>query len=416
MFVSQRDRDVLRALVGEYAEIAALPVQCHTVDLWRRLNSLERVRPLIWVNEIPWQEMDVDGELQLQCEDGLCREIEWQLRTTLYQWRHLRGDMVVEPVLFSPVVFTETGLGMDQKTDLVRTDDRNPVVSRHFHPQIQSDADVERIQMPEVTLDEEATQRNQELLTELVGDLIRVERGGVAGLWFAPWDILITWWGVEEAMMDLVLRPELVHRAMDRLVTALMHRLDQYEQLGLLALNNNNTRIGSGGYGYTDELPQADFDSSHVRPIDLWGCATAQIFSEVSPAMHEEFALRYERRWLERFGLTYYGCCEPLDTKMSILRTVPNLRKISMSPWIKVDRAVEGVGADYVFSFKPNPAILAEDHWRPEVARAQLRTVLEATRNCVVEIILKDISTVRYEPQRLWEWVTLAREEAERVA
>ena len=216
--------------------------------------------------------------------------------------------------------------------------------------------------------------------------------------------------------MDLVLRPELVHRAMDRLVTALMHRLDQYEQLGLLALNNNNTRIGSGGYGYTDELPQADFDSSHVRPIDLWGCATAQIFSEVSPAMHEEFALRYERRWLERFGLTYYGCCEPLDTKMSILRTVPNLRKISMSPWIKVDRAVEGVGADYVFSFKPNPAILAEDHWRPEVARAQLRTVLEATRNCVVEIILKDISTVRYEPQRLWEWVTLAREEAERVA
>jgi hypothetical protein len=27
--------------------------------------------------------------------------------------------------------------------------------------------------------------------------------------------------------------------------------------------------------------------------------------------MHEEFALQYEKRWLERFGLTYYGCCEP---------------------------------------------------------------------------------------------------------
>jgi hypothetical protein len=29
---------------------------------------------------------------------------------------------------------------------------------------------------------------------------------------------------------------------------------------------------------------------------------------------------------------------------------------------------------------------------------------------------LKDISTVRYEPRRLWEWATIAMEEAERSA
>ena len=27
---------------------------------------------------------------------------------------------------------------------------------------------------------------------------------------------------------------------------------------------------------------------------------------------------------------------------------------------------------------------------------------------CPLELILKDISTVRYEPQRLWEWSDLA--------
>ena len=45
----------------------------------------------------------------------------------------------------------------------------------------------------------------------------------------------------------------------------------------------------------------------------MWGCSNAQIFSEVSPKMHWEFALEHDLRWLRRWGLNYYGCCEPLD-------------------------------------------------------------------------------------------------------
>ena len=184
--------------------------------------------------------------------------------------------------------------------------------------------------------------------------------------------------------------------------------------MGLLSRNDGNVRIGSGGVGYTAQLPQSDFDPEHIRPIDLWGCATAQIFSEVSPEMHEEFALQYERRWLERFGLTYYGCCEPLDQKMEILKSIANLRKVSMSPWVEVDRAVEEVGDKYVFSYKPNPAIFADDVWHPELVRKELREALEKARGCVVEIIMKDISTVHYKPQHLWEWTHIAMQEAER--
>jgi len=161
-------------------------------------------------------------------------------------------------------------------------------------------------------------------------------------------------------------------------------------------------------------LPQEDFDPNHVRAIDLWGCATAQIFSGVSPQMHEEFALKYERRWLERFGLTYYGCCEPLHHKVGILKNIPNLRKISMSPWADLEVAVEEIGDRYVISYKPNPAVLAVDEWNPEYARKELRRALERTVGCAVEVIMKDISTVRYEPQRLWEWARIAAEETER--
>jgi hypothetical protein len=62
---------------------------------------------------------------------------------------------------------------------------------------------------------------------------------------------------------------------------------------------------------------------------------------------------------------------------------------------------------------KPNPAILAEDDGRPELARRQLRETLEKTRGCHIEVIMKDISTVRYQPQRLWGWEKMAMELAE---
>jgi len=236
----------------------------------------------------------------------------------------------------------------------------------------------------------------------------------VVWIWFAPWDQLVTWWGVEQVLTDLVDRPELVHAAMDRLVNAHLKLLEQWEQLGVLWRNDGNLRIGSGGPGYCDEIgPES---GGPARAADNWGSAAAQIFSAVSPQMHEEFALRYERRWLERFALTYYGCCEPLHLKMDILRSVGNLRKVSMSPLVDVAVAAEAVGHRYVYSAKPNPAILATDRWQPDRARSVLRELLDRTRGCRVEIILKDISTVRYDPRRLWEWAEIARQECESPA
>jgi hypothetical protein len=240
---------------------------------------------------------------------------------------------------------------------------------------------------------------------------------GQTHIWFTPWDYLIRWWGVQEAMLDLIERPALVHAAVDRMVDAWMVELDQFVALNLLSLDSSNTRIGSGGYGYTRELPGRDCDPGHVKPHNMWGCSNAQIFSDVSPEMHWEFALKHDLRWLSRWALTYYGCCEPLDRKMAIVRRIPNLRKVSVTPWCNTERAVQEIGSDYVISRKPSPAILAEDDWHPERAREDLRRFLDATEgHCHVELILKDISTVRYQPQRLWEWAAIAMEVAEEFA
>jgi len=411
---TETDKQVLRSLGEKLAAVAALPVQAETASKWRAMNGLRHVKPMVWIDEVPWHEMDVEDELRLQTTSEWSRYHEWELRKLIYQWEHMPADMVVEPVVYSPLVVRNTAFGIAEDVDIAVTDEANSVVSRHFNIQIRDEDDLEKIKVPVVTHDSGASEQQYEQLTEILSGVIDVKKLGANGFcfWFAPWDEMIRWWGVQEALVDLYDRPELVHKAIDRLVNAYLSMLDQFEEQNLLTLNNTYFRIGSGGLGYTDELPQPDYDPAHVRAKDLWGSAAAQIFSDVSPRMHWEFSLQYELRWMSRFGLTYYGCCDPLHRKMGILEKVPNLRKVSMSPWVNLDEAVANMGDRYVFSHKPNPAVFAETTWNLGKARHELETVLDKAKahGCVVEVIMKDISTLRYEPHRLWEWAQMASE------
>ena len=75
----------------------------------------------------------------------------------------------------------------------------------------------------------------------------------------------------------------------------------------------------------------------------------------------------------------------------------------------------ERLGADYILSMKPNPADLARDSFDEARIRAGLRHDLHVTRDCRVEVIMKDNHTIRDDPRRVVRWVQIAREEAEAV-
>jgi hypothetical protein len=404
------EKDTLRRLGSEVAAVAALPVHREKAGLWRKLNDLEPVRPLVWINEIPWHEMNVDDELTLRCADPWARELETRLRRTLYQWRHMPGDMVVSEFLECPLAIHSTDFGILEEVEVARTDAASDIVSRHFHVQIREEKDIEKIRLPVVTHDEETTAVVFDCMQDLFQGVMPVRKVGQSHIWFTPWDYLIRWWGLQEAMIDLVERPAMVNAAVERMVDAWMVELDQFVEQNLLALDCNNTRIGSGGYGYTWDLPGQGFDPARVLPRNMWGCSNAQIFSEVSPEMHWEFALRHDLRWMERWGLVYYGCCELLDRKISLLRRIPNLRKISMSPWNDAERIIREVAGDYVLSFKPSPAIFVDETWNPDGARTALTSVLDRAKGQPMEVIMKDVSTVRYRPQQLWDWARIAME------
>lgn len=409
MRMAAGERDILRELGRRKCEIGNLPVQVEKARLWRDLNGLRSTRPLVWINEIPWHELEQSApELRARCSDSFLAGVETQLRRELYQWDHFGCDMVVDPVVFCRLVggpdsvYADYGLqpkniGQDGGLDVL------------FEPLIHSLDDVAKIRTPKVWFDADETERRLSLLREIFDGIIEVRRQGIVHQWHTPWDVAVRWYGVEPLLMDMCDRPELVSAVAERVCVATAEVLDRQQALGMLDVGSGNWRVGSGGLGFCDELP-TEVAGRAVTPRDQWGCGNAQIFSEVSPEMHEEFSLRFERPILERFGLTYYGCCEPLHRKLEMLASISNLRKISMSPKADLAAATEAVGRRYVLSFKPNPAQMAPDTFRPEAVRTYLRDSLAQMKGAGVEVILKDITTIRSEAARLDRWAEVAME------
>ncbi len=419
MTATARDKQVIRDLARKVAEIAGLPVHGEKRDMWIRLNRLDRVRPLIHVQAIDrsiWAELIPDDELQTG--DDFCREQEMALRRKIYCWENFPDDRVVDDIVICSIVIRgdsrSTGSGM-------RVDMRRPEMkfgAGFFKPTIEKESDIENIQTEhDVWIDWEETERNYERLCDLYDGTLRVEKLGPCFFWLSVMDKFMVWRGIQQMYMDLVERPGWIHEALERITVGHLNSLEQIEKLNVLSPGNGNRSLGSGGYAWTDQLPQPDFDGEHVRLKDLWARCATQIFTEgISPEMHDEFAVQYEKRLLERFGLSTYGCCEPLHKKMHVVRKIKNLRRVSMSPWVDVAEASAKVGKDYVYTHKPNPAIISMESWHPDLARAELRDAFEKTRENILEVNLQDIHTVRNEPHRLTEWNEIAMQLAEEYA
>ena len=114
---------------------------------------------------------------------------------------------------------------------------------------------------------------------------------------------------------------------------------------------------------------------------------------------------------IERFGLCYYGCCEPVHARWPVLQQIPNLRRVSVSPWCDQAYMAEQLGQDYIFCRKPNPTLISTASWDEEMLRADLRQTLEVAGDCNLEIVMKDVHTLADEPWRLGRWVEIARQE-----
>ncbi|MBR4889105.1 MAG: hypothetical protein IKU17_08180, partial [Clostridia bacterium] len=114
--LNKEEVQVLRELAKEYAEAAALPIQAEKKRLWLQLNHLHMERPLLTIDQIPWNEMDVDGSLQCTVSDPYWRGVEWRMRTALYKFRHMPADMVLNPYICLSRPIRNSGWGIEIQT------------------------------------------------------------------------------------------------------------------------------------------------------------------------------------------------------------------------------------------------------------------------------------------------------------
>jgi len=412
--MTARDRTILRDLAKRVAELASLPIQEEKRQVWYGVNDLKPIRPaILCFGDGSWEELIPDTSLV--CESSEARGIERNLKMHIYAAEHFYDDQVCDDAFDIPLVIHNSGWGFEAA--YIRPEEARGAYT--WDPPIKTRADIERIQTPTFTYDAEATQKQLESYSALLGDILKVRLHGFYLVYAGLIDEWTSLRGIAQTFWDMVDDPEFVHAGMQRLMEGRLASLESLEAQGLLGLNNGNQYFGSGGLCFTHALPSAGF-TGKVRLIDLWGFADAQSMSEVSPAMHEEFVLRYQLPILERFGLNRYGCCEPLHRHLPRLkRLVPRLRRVAVSPWAdKRISAEELSGTDIIYSWHPNPAALAAIEFDPEWVRADIRETLHIAKEygCVLEILLQDTHTCNYQPWRFTEWSRIAMEEVQQAA
>jgi hypothetical protein len=412
LHIAPRDVDILRRLAERKAEISRHPTNTERRNAWLKHNTGPGGRVMVLAEHGGVQDPNRPvPDSWLECEGKWARELEMGLRTEIYLFEMLKDDHVIEPRITTnwQVAISDYGV----KTVVHHGDNDDRMGSWSWDPPIADlDRDFDKLKARTFSVNREATFEARAVLEEVFGGILDIQiRGGFY------WTMGMTWpaidlIGLENLMVFMYDNPAGLHRLMTFLRDDHVALAKWLEAEGLCSLNNENDYIGSGSLGYTTDLPQPDYAAAGcVRAKDLWVLVESQETVGVGPDQFEEFIFPYQLSVAELFGKTYYGCCEPVHSRWHILKRIPNLSHVSVSPWAEQEFMAQEVGTRWVYSRKPNPTLISTPQFDENAIRKDIRDTLEIAKGCRVEIIMKDVHTLNNEPERLSRWVEIARQE-----
>lgn len=388
--ITQNDRRILHDLASKMRDYADLPVMEDRGRLWRAHNELRGERPPIV--------MEIDtfiGDIlpPLQCETDAARQIEWQLRYYITNHELVDDDKIVPPHFTIWRQIANRRLGIDME---VRRADAS-IGYQFLHPVKDLAADLNLLKPSEYNVDRKATLDRQAFVEDAIGDILPTKiKDNSLSWYFCLTAIVVQLMGMERMFTAMLDSPREFHQMMAFLRDDSLVFLKWLEDENLLVLNNDADYTGAGSYGFTNELPQSEqfTQTEKVTSRDIWGNMNSQESVGLSPAMYDEFILPYYCDIAKRFGLVYYGCCEPVhefwDGQLSEL---PNLRKVSISAWCDEKFMGERLrGGSVIYSRKPSPNFIGVGDRLDEDAFADhIRDTLTAAKGCRLEIIFRDI-------------------------
>ncbi len=409
--ITNAERLYLRGLAKKQLEYASLPVMAERKQQWMNLNTGKRSIPPVIVETWTFDN-DFMPEDLYRCQSPAARRVESVLLRNIREHELIDDDKVMPD--FFPVdhAVSINEFGFDIETRHATDGSGLAVGYQYDHPIEDLERDFGKLNPASIVIDREASQQKLDFVNEIFGDILPVVFDGTPP-YVGLTEKVIKLMGMERFYMAMMDQPDSVHRLMRHLAESQIGIMRFYEREGLLTLNNGNHQTCMSSYGFTDELPAEGFDGRHVRTKDIWLWVEAEEMAGASPNMFREFVLPYVAEVSSILGLVYYGCCEPLHAFWPDIHTaIPNIRKVSVSPWCDQRRMGEYLrDTGVVYSRKPSAVYLGVDDSLDEEAwRAHIRETAIAAKGCQLEIIIRDVYKVK-DLENVRRAVEIAQEE-----
>jgi hypothetical protein len=418
--ITKNDKNTIRELAVRWMEMASMDIMNERKRLWKAVHSLKMERPVILI-----ETNTIDGFVssdELSCEDPYLKAVERNMLDTLRHAEEVGDDIVIEPYFRITWQMQLSSFGVEVEVKPVVNPMNDTSLGYTFNFPIKTTEDIKKLKKRKISVDREKTMQYKELLEDIMGDILPVRVGnydpflvdpgdeGWAGMFFfgLTWQVY-RFIGNENLNYWLIDSPDSIHRLMTYMLEDRTSFFDFLEKEKLLTLNTDNQMAGPRSYGYVSDLPDPETEGD-VTLEDLWGWAESQEAVIISPAMYKEFVLPYLAQLGSKFGLVYYGCCEPVDDRLDlIIDAMPNLRSVSVSGWADFKKVGDMLGKNYVYSRKPTPAFLsgAAPDW--SLVEEDMRKTYDAAKNCNLEILIRDLYTINGDRPRLKKWVEMTK-------
>lgn len=408
--MEQKDRNRLRALAAHQLEIANSPKNLERVALWKRHNMCRGERPVIHI-EVGTFAQEAILPL-LTCTDEAARSIEYQLIHNFFNLECFDDDMVVPPYFQIGWDSHFELFGQCIRESVIKTEDGTELGHSFEHIIHDLGEDMDKIRKPSTFgVDRAATLRRKEMLEELFGDILPVQI--VCGsLYAVPTQKVVHRMGLENMLYALYDYPDEFQEMMDRIAQAYTDYFMLLEREGVLLQNHAFEWLGQGSLCFYDEEEKP----GPAKTTDLWGFLDSQETVGISPEMFHEYIFPCYKRIASLYGRLSYGCCEPVSAFWDDIKTLPNLKKVSISPWCDEEYMAEQLrGSGIIYHRKPSPNFLGVGANLDEDAfRAHIEKTIKTARGCKLEITQRDVYTVNHDMNKVRRYVEIIRESIDR--
>ena len=331
---------------------------------------------------------------ELHCHDPYARMLEEQMQLNICAFEFVQDDKVVPRELKIPVEVTCDFFGVHQEKTFA-----GEGLGYHIEPVLEDlSEDLPKLSPSVFNYNRETVEHLETIAKEWLGDILPCRRINATNQWHAGLTMhLCDLMGMENMFVAMYDTPDEFHQVMQFLVDDIIRLYRWEEANGLMYANAGNDYMGSGSYCFNRELAQ----SGTCVSTETWGHMNSQESVGVSPDQYGEFIFPYYAQLAKQFGLLYYGCCEPVEPLWDdYLSKLPNLRKVSISPWCNEEAMSERLrNCPVIYSRKPNPNLIGVN---PELDEDALRSALAKSfrlgRDCHMEMIFRDVYTLHNNP------------------